>query len=55
MVWGRYKNNQHKIIHCCLLSHLLQEKTKKKPNPNIYVNVRMDQWIKAKPVPREKQ
>jgi len=30
-------------------------KKQNKQTPNIYVSARMDQWIKARTVPREKQ
>lgn len=44
MVYGRYDRDQHKIIFCCLSSHLSQEENK--PNTNkILIFMSMQEWI----------
>lgn len=42
MVYSRYEHDQHKIIFCCLLSHLSQEENK--PNKTL-IFMSMQEWI----------
>lgn len=44
MVYGRYETDQHKIIFCCLLTHLSQEENKENINKTL-IFMSMQEWI----------